>query len=512
MHLGVIGPAPWPEQATSLWKAPGFSLGHAILRSDGWRRLAAREGLPEGMRRGLPADPGILAYLRQLDLDLLLLGSDEADYLVASRKLGVPAAPIAASSEAALAQAGPGAVRVQPGDPAAAIRRPGLWMLRAWDAVAGHAEDKAADGEPRVAGLGQRIGEGYARNLFPVLAGAAASLAPARRPLLKLDLRGRLGGGSLANEISAEGIMAAAAEGRGPVILGPWWGEPELEILYWTPFLRWWRRRYQVDKERLFTVSSGGAAAWYQDLGQYLDLSVLYEPALLADLERSRAEELAQRKKRFGVTSADRQILKRLDRRLGFRGVSALPPWVMAVIFERYWSGRDGPAVLADRTRPQGLKIKEKLVRRRFPQLPAAYAAFGAAGSMAEMEPLLRGTAAGSPVVILAEPEAAGWAEAMAVSDPRIQAIALEPASAKDVVTTVLAGAAAYVGPPGWMAYAAAGLGKRALCLRDAATDRELIDQAAAARLFSPPPLILGPDDMMAAMGAPGPAPTKTVH
>ena len=100
----------------------------------------------------------------------------------------------------------------------------------------------------------------------------------------------------------------------------------------------------------------------------------------------------------------------------------------------------------------------------------------------------------------------------MAVSDPRIQAIALEPASAKDVVTTVLAGAAAYVGPPGWMAYAAAGLGKRALCLRDAATDRELIDQAAAARLFSPPPLILGPDDMMAAMGAPGPAPTKTVH
>ena len=62
------------------------------------------------------------------------------------------------------------------------------------------------------------------------------------------------------------------------------------------------------------------------------------------------------------------------------------------------------------------------------------------------------------------------------------------------------------------MAYAAAGLGKRALCLRDAATDRDLIDQAAAARLFSPAPLVLGPDDMMAAMGVPGPAPAETVH
>ncbi len=76
----------------------------------------------------------------------------------------------------------------------------------------------------------------------------------------------------------------------------------------------------------------------------------------------------------------------------------------------------------------------------------------------------------------------------------------------------MLAGAAAYVGPPGWMAYAAAGLGKRALCLRGAATERELIDQAAAARLFSPAPLVLDPDDMMAAAGAPALAPSQTVH
>ena len=509
VHLGVLGSPPWPEEAPRLWENPNFSIGHAVPRRDGWRGVAA-DSLPKALRNGLPPDPGILAYLAQLDLDLLLLGAVETDYLGAIRRLGIPAAVIATSPEAALAQAAPGAIKAAPPDPTAALWFPILWVLRAWRALTRPSEDEASDGGG--GDLGGRIQEGYARRVYPALADLAASLAPADRPLLKGELTARLDRGVIANEISAEGVMAAAAEGRGPVVLGPWWGEPELELLYWTPFLRWWRRRYQVDKDRLVAVSTGAAAPWYQDLGQYQDLSELYEPALLADLERSREEELAARRKRFGVTTADRQILKRMDRRLGFRGLNVLPPWVMAVAFERYWSGEDGPALLAGRTRAQGMKIKEKLVRRRFPQLPPTYAAFGATGSMEEMEPLLRGTAAGSPVVILAEPEAAGWADAMAVSDSRIQSMVLEAGSAKDVATTVLAGAAAYVGPPGWMAYAAAGLGKRALCLRDAATDRDLIDQAAAARLFSPAPLVLGPDDMMAAMGVPGPAPAETVH
>lgn len=512
VHLGVLGSPPWPDAAQRLWDEPDFSIGHAVPRRDGWRRLAASGSAPAGMLRTLPPDPGILAYLKQLDLDLLLLGAAEADYLIAGRGLGAPTAVIAATPKAALAQVALGAVARPEPDPLAALWRPLLWTLRGWDALTRPSDDRSSDGEAGPVGFGQRIQEGYARHVYPVLAAGAAALAPARRPLVKEDMDGRLGRDVLANEISAEGVMAAAAEGRGPVVLGPWWGEPELELLYWTPFLRWWRRRYLVDKARLVAVSTGRAAAWYENLGQYLDLSELYEPALLAELERSRAEELAARNKRFGTTAADRQILKRLDRRLGFRGLNVLPSWVMAAAFERYWSGEAGPALLARRTRAQPLKIKEKLIRRRFPHLPARYVAFGAMGAMAEMEPLLRGAAAGCPVVILAEPEAVGWAEAMAVSDSRIQSIVLEPASAKGVVTTVLAGAAAYLGPPGWMAYAAAGLGRQALCLRGAETDRELIDQAAAARLFSPAPLVLGPGELLAATGAPGPTSTETVH
>ena len=519
VHLGVIGSPPWPEEAVRLWDDPRFSVGHAVVRSDGWRRLAESKSLPDGMRGSLPADPGILAYLNQLDLDLLLLGAAEADYLIASRRLGVPTMAIAASTEAVLAQAEPRAVAAPPADPFAAVSLPGLWMLRGWDALTSSTGDRAADGERRAASLGERIGEGYARNVFPVLAGAVASLAPARRPLLKLDLDGRLQGGDLANEISAEGIMAAAAEGRGPVILGPWWGEPELELLYWTPFLRWWRRRYQVDKDRIVAVSDGGAAAWYENLlGQYHDLSELFEPALLTELQQRRSEELAARNKRFVVTAADRQIVKRLDRRLGFRGLNVLSPWVMAVAFDRYWKGEAGPALFAGRTRPQPLRIKEKLARRVFPGLPPAYVAFGASeGQPASLEAVLRRIAERSRVVLLAEAGATAWAQGLVASNPRIHAIGLEPGSAKGVASTVLAAARAYVGPRGWMACAASALGRPAICLGEPPAERQLIDQASAARLFAPSPVFLSLDDAEAVsealeLIAAAPAPGEPAH
>ncbi len=307
------------------------------------------------------------------------------------------------------------------------------------------------------------------------------------------------------------------------MVLGPWWGDPELELLYWTPFLRWWRRRYQVDKDRIVAVSDGGAGAWYESLlGQYHDLSELFEPALLSELQQRRSEELAARNKRFVVTAADRQIVKRLDRRLGFRGLNVLPPWVMAVAFDRYWKGEAGAALFAGRTRPQPLRIKEKLARRVFPGLPPAYVAFGASeGQPASLDGVLRRIAERSRVVLLAEAGATAWAHDLVASNPRIQAIGLEPGSAKGVASTVLAAARAYVGPPGWMACAASALGRPAICLgerpAERPAERQLIDQASAARLFAPSPVFLSLDEAEAVSGAlelivPAPAPGEPAH
>ena len=444
------------------------------------------------MLASLPPDPGMLAYLRQLDLDVLLLdgadapGSTEADYLIACRALKIPSAAIHAGVDSA---------DVPAGGLTAIAWRPLLWALLAWDVFVRPSDTEPGDEGPRTTRPAAQLEDVYARNVYPALASVTARLAPAKRPLLKQEIGARLDPGELKNQISAEGVMAAAAEGRGPIILGPWWGEPELEILYWIPFLRWWRRRYQVDKDRLVAISNGAAAAWYDC--QHLDLDQLFEADLLAKLGQDRTAELAARNKRFGTTAADRQILKRMDRRLGFRGLNVVPPWTMAVSLEPYWSGVAGPALLTARTRALAFKIKEKHARRLYPDLPAAYVVMGAARD--EQEPpaeVLQRAAETSRLVILHESGEAEWAERAAASNPRIQAIALDPASAKGVASTVLAAAEAYVGPQNWMAHVAAALGRPAICLRDGAGERQLIDQAAAARLFSSPPILLDPQDV----------------
>ncbi len=499
VHLGLTGEVE-PKRLSALWDAwPQLSLGHAVPRRDRWRRLAGRLAPPLAL--GLPPDPGILVYLGQLDLDLLLLaaparpGEIEAEYLRACEGLGIAAAVIAGSAEAALAQAEPGATPPPTPETSAGFYRPILWLALAWGELAHPPEAGPATGDESAGegGVWRRIEEAYARRIFPALATSVSALAPARRPLLKASLGERLERGLVANEVSAERAMAAAAEGHGLVVLGPWWDDPDTELLYWTPFLRWWRRHYQVEKERIVVVSSGGARPWYDGLvGQYFDLEELYDPGALADLDRSRREELAQRNKRFGVTEADRQIVKRLDRRLGFRGLKALPPWAMAVTFERYWSGHAGPAVLNARARPQALRIKEKRARQLLPGLPPRYVATGPPGEGSEaFEALIRRVAAKTPVAVLAGPADAERATALAGSARGIQVVLLEPRSAKGTVSAVLAGASGYLGPQGWMAHAAAALGRPAICLGGGRDERQLVDAATAARLFQPSPVAL---------------------
>ncbi len=525
VHLGLTGEVD-SKRLGALWDAwPQLSLGQAVPRRDRWRRLARRLAPPLAL--GLPPDPGILAYLGQLDLDLLLLaapartGEIEAEYLRACESLAIAAAVIAGAAQAALAQAEPGATPPPTRETSAGLYRPILWLALVWGELAHPPEAGSAMGDEGVGerGVWRRIEDAYARRVFPALATSVAALAPASRPLLKTSLGERLERGLVANEVSAERAMTAAAEGHGLVVLGPWWDDPDTELLYWTPFLRWWRRLYQVEKERIVVVSSGGARPWYDGLvGQYFDLDELYDPGALADLDRGRREELAQRNKRFGVTEADRQIVKRLDRRLGFRGLKALPPWAMAVTFERYWSGQAGPALLNARTRPQALRIKEKRARQLLPSLPPRYVAarLPEKGSEA-FEALIRSVADQTGVAILAGPADAERAAALAASARSIQVVLLEERRSKGTASTVLAGASGYLGPQGWMAHAAAALGRPAICLGGGRDERQLVDAATAARLFQPAPLAIDLEDAAALaevlqLLALGRAPTEPVH
>ncbi len=188
-------------------------------------------------------------------------------------------------------------------------------------------------------------------------------------------------------------------------------------------------------------------------------------------------------------------MLKRLNRRLGFRGVTAVPQWAMAVMLERYWSGQAGPAMLAARTRPHPLKVKTKWARKLFRRLPESYVALGLGGAAGRgREPLkqlaLR-IARQHEVVILAAPEDRAFAEALTAQETMLQMIELEPRTCKETAATLLAASRGYIGPAGWMAYAAASLGRPTVCLTTGSEPRDLIDRAAAAQLMARPPFVV---------------------
>ena len=495
MHLGLTEPLS-DKRLSALWlQHPGLGVCHAAPRRDRWARLADRLDL--AARRRMPSDPGIRAWLAQLDVELLLVASDDAgpletDYQAAAAGLQIPTATLQPDADAVLSQAAPGAIPAPPRPPATP---PDLWARLVWSELTLPPEDDAgAPAQDGARGLGARLQETYARRIFPAIAGATGALAPERRPLLGGALKERLGRSAVDDETSAEGALASAAESSGVVVLGPWWGDADQELLYWTPFLSWWRRRYRIDKQRIVAVSSGQAGAWYEGVGgRYIDISELYDPDSLMALEQARRQELESRGKRFGGTDADSQVLKRLNRRLGFRGVTAVPPWAMAVMLDRFWSGQAGPALLAARTRPQPLKIKPKIARKLFPGLPESYVALGLGETGPDRGPALERlalrVAQDGAVVVLAEPEDHAFAETLAGRDGRIRVIGLEPRTGKAAASAVLAAARGFIGPQGWMAYAAAALGRPAVALTAAAGPRPPIDQAAAAQLLARPPV-----------------------
>src|SRR5687767_12158802 len=57
--------------------------------------------------------------------------------------------------------------------------------------------------------------------------------------------------------------LAAAVQGSGPILAGPWLAEVGYEVLYWVPFLRWVQDAYRIAPGRLTVVSRGGVNEWY---------------------------------------------------------------------------------------------------------------------------------------------------------------------------------------------------------------------------------------------------------
>ncbi len=133
-----------------------------------------------------------------------------------------------------------------------------------------------------------------------------------------------------------------------PIVVGPFLGDADFELLYWIPFLRWLFEAGQVESSRVTVVSRGGVGSWYGGLCErYLDA---LDVKRLGDLN-------ARGQVRWHVDALDRVLTPTvLDTSLvdaavkqhGLGDPIRLHPSVMQQLFRHAWKG-SGPHDLIGR-------------------------------------------------------------------------------------------------------------------------------------------------------------------
>lgn len=274
-------------------------------------RAACRNGRSERsirlLERSLPADPGLLDFLRRSLPDVVLVigdapGAGIADIIKAARQL---------SCRTVLA-IGPGQTgTVQ----AVAADRTVTWPSRNVDAWPLEAERVAGEIEAAAAAVPKRWTNPAGAAL--VRAAVFPFVAPLRRRVLERDhpdtWRGieridppryavPVGGPAARSESELRAAtrvttkaLAAIAESERPILVGPWTGRPEIELLYWIPFLQWARQAYDLATERFVVASRNGSRHWYGALaGRHVDVGDLLGATLCDEAIGNQAAERAR--------------------------------------------------------------------------------------------------------------------------------------------------------------------------------------------------------------------------
>ena len=136
--------------------------------------------------------------------------------------------------------------------------------------------------------------------------------------------------------------------GRGrPLVLGPWLSEVGFETLYWIPFLHWMKAAFRLPDDRLIAVSRGGVASWYQGLAsRYVEIWDHFDPAEYARRNADRGVT-----KHYGLSPFDEDILVAVGRATGTRDFDVIHPGLMYRLFTLYWSGHRAMGFIDAHTR-----------------------------------------------------------------------------------------------------------------------------------------------------------------
>ncbi|MGH6692191.1 MAG: hypothetical protein ACREF4_16095, partial [Gammaproteobacteria bacterium] len=120
------------------------------------------------------------------------------------------------------------------------------------------------------------------------------------------------------------------------LVAGPWLSEVGFETLYWVPFLHWLKTAFHIDPNRVVAVSRGGVGSWYQGVAErYVEIWDEIDPADFA--RRNAARGVV---KHYEPSDLDRDVLDLVARRIGTTDFDVLHPGLMYRLFTLYWSGQ----------------------------------------------------------------------------------------------------------------------------------------------------------------------------
>jgi hypothetical protein len=254
------------------------------------------------------------------------------------------------------------------------------------------------------------------------------------------------------------------ARGR-TLVAGPWISEVGFEALYWVPFLRWVKAAFSLDSERVVAVSRGGVASWYAGVAsRYVELWDLMDPAEFARKNAARGVT-----KHYERSPLDEEILAGVARQIGTADFDVVHPGLMYRLFTLYWSGQRAMGFVDAHTRFETVPAPSLIDRSL---LPPEYVAvkFYAARSLPDtpavrdwMRRTVAALAEQTPVVLLdtglvLEDDHADFD--IATRGRVISAKAwMTPRDNLGIQTQIVAGAKAFVGTCGSIAWLAPQLG-----------------------------------------------------
>jgi len=251
--------------------------------------------------------------------------------------------------------------------------------------------------------------------------------------------------------------------GAETVVVGPWLSEVGFEALYWVPFLRWVKAAFRLDPSRVVAVSRGGVASWYAGIAdRYVEI---WDEIAPDEFARRTAERGAT--KQLDVSEFDRDVIRAVERRVG-GSVAVLHPSLMYRLFGLFWSGQRALSFLDSHTRFEPVAAPRLIDAAR---LPREYVAvkFYAARSLPDTPEIRRTLAwcvesvAERTAVVLLDTGLILDEHADYVFDPSSRIVSakqwMTPANNLGVQTQIIAGAKAFLGTCGSVAWLAPMLG-----------------------------------------------------